>query len=283
MGTAVQIIAGLYYAIASAAILNKLFAGDEYDLIIPTSVGRPSIDSNNGFGLLGFSAGLHSHQRTGDSGITSTDEDAWRVKIPWEVHLRRNVLTQEMRDKLGEGYWEEQAEIRYHEWIKRYERYYDALSWPLPSKSRFSFGPPPEIVNFELRGKWLDDGDKVTDFTFEFQGEPDFTEVTLGHMQNINSQQNAGDIKLRRGGQIINHTLEAEQEKPVFFHKVFNPDFGVTDDWDFSFKDVRLYPVKGTTMKKLRTWFDYENPHLVSLSLSNNPVPAEQELDYDWW
>lgn len=87
-----QIVAGLYYALGSILLIKKLSGDVEYDVVMSTGGGRPTLKAADvAYGFNAFQGGLHSPQRIPDSGWAGTDHGAWTIKMPWEIHLKRNV------------------------------------------------------------------------------------------------------------------------------------------------------------------------------------------------
>jgi hypothetical protein len=100
----VTVAAGLYYFLGSILLFKKLVGSEENDWLLPITRDRPRIDVDTGFGLLGFSAGLYNLQKIPDSNVSKPEDDAWTLKLPWEVHLRRKKTPEELYDPMN-AYW----------------------------------------------------------------------------------------------------------------------------------------------------------------------------------
>lgn len=305
----VLVAAGLYYTLGSLLLYKKL-TGDECDWVIPTTRDRPTIDNTNGYGLLGFSSGLYVLQKIPDSNaaFSHPERDAWSIKIPWEVHLRRKRPPEELYDPMH-PYWTEQAILARDQLLALAEEQNLAELNPevtIPDDiDSFRLPPLRRDVEFEVRGEWFDQntgfdiaaplfspatiepfattGERVLRFALGFRAEDSFDEVTLGEMSRRNKGQPC-ELTLKDGDNLLatprKHT---PGETPAFFDAVFNTKAGVTHDWHLTFKKVHVHPV-GIEQFELARWFDYEEPEKVRFRFKpgSAPEPLFQVLNYEW-
>lgn len=284
----VPIVAGLYYGLGSIVLLRKILGTEEYDVVTPTGGSRPKTESNTGGqGILSFQAGLHTNQWIADSDAWgSTAQQAYTVKIPWEVHLRRKRPAANLYN-VDDPYWTAWAEARAE---RQMDGWGAAAQEQLESRGLASVAqlvaklkpdlPLPKEVEFRLEGQWWDTNwgnAAVDDMTIRFHGKEEFKEVTLADMRAKN-EGTSGTVTLEVDG--TTQTLE-DQARPTFFDVVHNVHFGVYSDWMLWFKGPLVLKPSRTSEDQLRRWFDYENPEKVNLKLENDAT-GEQELDLDW-
>lgn len=275
LGAVVEVLQGLYYSIAGAAVFNKLVGGgEEYDVITPAAPDRPQIDSSTGYGLLGFSAGIYGPIKVPDSGIVTAADGAYTMKLPWEVHLRRrappaNIYNPEDR------HWTHLAEQLSEQLRQRTGIRKDA------SKLRFSM---PEEVHFSLSGEWWNvasPGERVLPFEFRLKGGRDFSEVTLGDMSRLNRGL-VSEIVLHDGGKAQPEKIKPE-EPPIFYDLIYFP-WPSRSFFYLTFHQVHIRALSPTTTEELLIWFDYQDPMNVLKNFQRQqPSPASQDLEYTWW
>lgn len=288
LGTVVQVAAGLYYTIAGIYVFSKL--DGQQDIVKPTSTGRPGKSKDAPFGFLAFQAGLHEPQIIPDSGLFAYEQGAWTVKIPWEIHLRRNLPPENLYNP-EDPYWPEWAEAKA---AKRW-----GGNQPLLETNRITFSqvlarlktliklPLPREVKFDLIGDWTDGGTftpaHVTQMSITFVGQDDFVESSLNEMRNLNKGQSA-TVQLSVDGNPVTKDFPAEKlTYPVYFDRVYNAKFGVTQDWLLGYSHRNHLRPVGTSMYQFQRWFDYENPETVQLEIDEATQPISQALNLDWW
>jgi hypothetical protein len=282
-GTIVQIAAGLYYTISGIYILEKL--DGNADLVTPTSNGRPVNRGQGTFGFLGFQAGLHEPQLIPDSGLFKHNQGAWTVKIPWEIHLKRNVPPEELYDPEN-PYWREVAELHaLREFFKApAEMQTDYNRKMLIQKYRDLYAQPlPQEVTFNVTGNWKDAGTPVIAMSISIVGRKDFVESSMDQMRSINKgeQQNVG---IEVDGKASSLALGPDKKAtyPFYFDRVYNAYFSILRDWSLSFDDLLLLTPNAISEMQLRRWFNYEDPIGVALHILQSPNPSIQTLDLTW-
>jgi hypothetical protein len=304
----ITVLRGLYYSVAGTASFAALvdIGGwwNEYDLVRPTE-DHPIVDTSvpGVYGLLGFSTGLYGIEYIGDSGLVSESENAWKVKIPWETHLRRNVPDEEVYAN-EDSILDDIAEQRYERALTMIEGWGDDVdNLPSDLSSDLEDWRPAELprtVDFEIRGEWwdlhLEGNTNVSSFPesaervdrpfgFTFHGDEQFGEVTITQMEDENNT-NQGALRLsdslsRLKDSSISIDPFQPEERPVYFDTIERDDLR-DYNWELSFRNIHLYPLSPTSMLDLRMWFDYEDPFSVRLDLTEDPKPLYQQLRYEW-
>jgi hypothetical protein len=284
LGTLVQVAAGLYYTIAGIYVFNKL--DGQQDVVKPEQSGRPGKSEDAPFGFLAFQAGLHEPQIIPDSGMLATDQGAWTVKIPWEVHLRRHVPTKNLydpKDSYWSGWIESKAAERWERNRPLLEKNGIKFQQVLDRLKQLASEPLPREAKFEILGDWTDNGRMLTQMSITFVGQEDFSETSMNEMRSLNKGEFT-QLRLSVDGAPVSRDLsDAKLTYPVFFDRVYNASFGVMQNWNMGYSNRNMLSPVGMSMYQFRRWFDYENPEAVQLELDEPAQPAGQALNLDWW
>ncbi len=262
--TAVKIIAGLYYSLAGAYILNKWFDPDDSDYArIGSPSTRPKETQSGNFGFLGMQAGLIFNQ--------SISESSWLTRIPFELHLKRNRPDPDLIQELNE-----QTALEY-----------GVTPGTYIVKDGTAYNPPQE-VRFFIRVHWYDlsgINEIIDKSNILIEGGPEFEECKILDMENEN--KNAGTNLETYNRNSLNRNIPENntipEQHPKYFDVITPKDmeFGALEDIELSFT-ARIQPAAGYDWKDLREWFNYEDPQGVTLGRVD-ATGTWQEIKYDYW
>jgi hypothetical protein len=257
MASFFKVIQGLYYLVSGTNIIAS-WLGQDYDLAQRATPPALNDSGTALYGLIGFQGGLHHSQKV--------DEDLWITRVPWEVHLRRNI---------PEG----------HGGRRRRET---GPSGPAIVGGGGSAATTTQDVVFYLRVNWVDlsRGQRNTfqQDSFEFRGQEDFVEVTIDQMMAENQNPGASfSLYDSTVAPAPNPTgVSAAPQHPKYFSLIQPPEYlDVMTAMKLSW-NAWLKPGPGMTRKELAKWFDPVNPNKVQFTIDPQS-PASQVIDYDYF